>query len=122
METRNVSNLVRKLYGAYVSKERKVVEDLLGEGFTFTSPDDDHIGRAVYFERCWPNSERIKAFEIEKLVERDNEAFVRYEVETNAGDRFRNVEWLRFEDGKLREVEVYFGSLADDDDVKGRKD
>lgn len=122
METRNVSNLVRKLYGAYVSKERKVVEDLLGEGFTFTSPDDDHIGRAVYFERCWPNSERIKAFEIKKLVERDNEAFVRYEVETNAGDRFRNVEWLRFEDGKLREVEVYFGSLADDDDVKGRKD
>lgn len=34
----------------------------------------------------------------------------------------RNVEWLRFEGNKLKEVEVYFGSLADSDDVRGRND
>jgi len=33
----------------------------------------------------------------------------------------RNVEWLRFEGNKLKEVEVYFGSLADGD-ASGRND
>ena len=121
MDTRNVPDLVRKLYGAYVSKNRQVVEDLLSDDFSFTSPYDDHIGRTVYFQKCWPYSERIKAFEIEKLFDKGNEAFIRYEIETIAGDRFRNVEWMRFEGDKLQEVEVYFGSLADDD-ANGRKD
>lgn len=45
------------------------MEALLTNDFTFTSPKDDHIDLATYFARCWPNSERIKAFPIENLFE-----------------------------------------------------
>src|SRR6266536_2397944 len=29
----------------------------------FTSPLDNRINRVTYFERCWPNSERIEGFD-----------------------------------------------------------
>ena len=82
---RTVSNLVRKYYEAYERKERKVVEDLLTDDFTFTSPYDDHIDRAAYFEKCWPNSADIRAFHIESLLEDGREALVRYTIETRVG-------------------------------------
>ncbi|MGZ5118526.1 MAG: nuclear transport factor 2 family protein [Burkholderiales bacterium] len=111
MESSKVSDLVRKYFAAYESKDRKVVEDTLSDSFTFTSPYDDHIGRRTYFDRCWSNSDKIRAIHIEKLVERGDDVFVLYTCELTTGTTFRNTEYLRFEGGKLREVEVYFGSL-----------
>lgn len=52
------------------------------EDLTFTSPYDDHIDRASYFERCWPNSELVREIRIEKLFEKDGEVLLRYELET----------------------------------------
>jgi ketosteroid isomerase-like protein len=107
----NLANLIRKYYFSYESKDRKSLEDLLSDDFTFSSPLDDRISRTTYFQRCWPNSETISVFRIEKLFEKGNEAFVRYECERIAGSRFRNTEYLRIEGDKIKEVEVYFGSL-----------
>jgi ketosteroid isomerase-like protein len=104
-----IADLVRLCYAAYETKDRKSLEDLIAGDFTFSSPQDDHIDRAAYFERCWPNSERIRAITIEKLFEQGGEAFVRYRSELNNGAVFRNTELLRFKDGKLVEVDVYFG-------------
>jgi hypothetical protein len=39
-----------------------------------------------------------------------NEAFVRYLAELEDGSKFRNTEYFRIEGGKLKEVDVYFGS------------
>jgi hypothetical protein len=50
-------------YGAYVSGDRSVIEELLSSDFTFYSPADVEIDRARDFERCWPNAELIEAFE-----------------------------------------------------------
>jgi len=108
---RTVSNLVRKYYEAYERKERKVVEDLLTDDFTFTSPYDDHIDRAAYFEKCWPNSADIRAFHIESLLEDGREALVRYTLETRVGARIRNTERFRFGGTKISAIEVYFGAL-----------
>jgi ketosteroid isomerase-like protein len=105
----SVSDLVRKCFSAYELKDRQIIEDLLSDDFTFTSPLDDRIDQTEYFKRCWPNSENIRNFQIEKLFENGNEAFVRYECETKTGKKFRNTEWFRFEDGKLMEVQVFFG-------------
>ena len=105
----SVSDLVRKCFSAYELKDRRIIEDLLSDDFTFTSPLDDQIDRTEYFKRCWPNSENIRNFHIEKLFENGNEAFARYECETKAGKKFRNTEWFRFEGGKLMEVQVFFG-------------
>jgi len=102
--------LARAAYGAYVTGERQVIEDLLAEDFAFYSPPDPGIDRAAYFERCWPNSETIAAFEFVRLVEiGDGEALVTYESTKTDGRRFRNTEILAFEGDRIRRVEVYFG-------------
>ena len=67
MNTGKASDLVRKYYAAYEANDRKVVEALLSDDFRFTSPYDDHIDRATYFKKCWPNSENIRAFRIDTL-------------------------------------------------------
>lgn len=111
----NPPDLIRKYYSSYESKDRKSLEDLLSDDFTFSSPLDDRISRTTYFQRCWPNSETISVFHIEKLFAKGDEAFVRYECERIAGPKFRNTEYFRIEGDKIKEVEVYFGSLPETD-------
>ena len=101
--------LVRDCYGAYESGDRRVVERLLTDDFTFYSPADPGIDRATYFERCWPNAELIEAFEFKRLVEIGDEVFVTYEATKTDGGRFRNTEVLTFEGERIRKAEVYFG-------------
>ncbi len=105
---------IRSLFAAYMSKDRRIVEDLLADDFTFTSPYDDAIDKATYFERCWPNSERIREHVIEKIFVAGDEAFVRYLCRTNAGTEFRNTEFFRFAGDNLVEVQVYFGAAYKD--------
>lgn len=107
-----VSDLIRKCLSAYESKNRKVLEESLSDDFTFTSPLDDHIDKTAYFKRCWPNSENIRAFQIKKLFEKGNEAFVRYEGTRYDGGKFRCTEFFRIEGNRIKEVEVYFASLS----------
>jgi ketosteroid isomerase-like protein len=101
--------LARDAYGAYESGDRGVIEELLTEDFTFYSPADVGIDRATYFERCWPNSELIEAFEYKRLVEAGDEVVVTYESTRTDGSRFRNTEVLTFEGDKICRTEVYFG-------------
>ena len=101
--------LARDVYGAYKSGDRSVVEKLLSDDFTFSSPADVGIDRARYFERCWPNSKLIEDFELTRLIESGDEVVVTYESTKSDGSRFRNTEVLTFEGDKLRRAEVYFG-------------
>jgi ketosteroid isomerase-like protein len=101
--------LARDAYGAYESGDRRVIEELLTDDFTFYSPADPGIDRARYFERCWPNSELIATFEFKRLVEIGDEVLVTYESTKSDGDRFCNTEVLTFQGEKICRVEVYFG-------------
>ena len=101
--------LARDSYGAYESGDRRIIEELLSDDFTFYSPPDPGIDRATYFERCWPNSELIESFEFKRLVEAGNEVVVTYESTKSDGKRFRNTEVLTFEGDKICRAEVYFG-------------
>ena len=118
-----ITDLVRQCYATYETKDRQSLEKLIADDFSFSSPQDDHIDRATYFERCWPNSEKIRTITIEKLFEQDGEAFVRYRSELKNGEVFRNTELLTFKDGKLVEVDVYFGrtlkEAPSDDPISG---
>lgn len=111
MQTSKISDSIRKYFAAYESKDRQVVEDLLADDFTFTSPRDPEINREAYFERCWPNCWKFKTVHIEDLMEKDNEAFVLYEIEPTLGEKIRNTERIKFSGDKIQAVEVYFGSL-----------
>jgi ketosteroid isomerase-like protein len=109
-----VDEIVRRSYAAYESKDRAALEALLADNFTFTSPQDDHIDRRTYFERCWPFSDNVEYLQIEKLFAQGNEAFVRYACKRAGRAAFRNTEFFRVENGKIVEVQVFFGFTADD--------
>ncbi|MBB4228076.1 nuclear transport factor 2 family protein [Rhizobium mongolense] len=100
---------VRGLYKAYVEGRKDIVRGMLSEDFTFSSPRDDHIDRNAYFARCWPEPPPFRGMEIEFLAIDGDEAVVRYRAKKADGTAFRNMEALRFKDGKLASVEVYFG-------------
>lgn len=107
-EERNVT-VARANYEAYVSKDRWALEPLIADDFHFTSPLDNRINRATYFERCWPNSERTEGFDFIHLVPDGDRVFVTYEGIAVGGRRFRNTEILTFRGGQIIDVEVYFG-------------
>jgi ketosteroid isomerase-like protein len=104
------SDAIRRCFAAYRSKNRQAVEALLTDDFRFTSPYDDEIDRATYFEKCWPNSERIQTNVVEKIVGDGNEAFVTYRCVTKAGDEFRNTEFFTFNEDRISHISVYFGA------------
>jgi len=101
--------IARDCYGAYESGDRRAVEELLTEDFTFSSPADVGIDRETYFERCWPNSELTKAFDFKRLVEDGDDVLVTYECTRTDGTRFRNTEVLTFRGDMICRTEVYFG-------------
>jgi len=103
---------VRGLFAAYLANRKDEVSDMLTEDFTFSSPRDDHIDKATYFERCWPQPPAFHAIHIERVSLEDNEALVRYRAEKLDGGAFRNVEVIRFHGDRIASVEVYFGRDA----------
>lgn len=114
MPKRSKADLIRGYFDAFKRKDREFMEKALAEDFTFTSPYDDAIDRAAYFERCWPNSDLIAQHEIEKIFEGDEEAFALYRAVTVDGKEFRNTEFFRFRGGLLASVQVFFGAAYRD--------
>jgi len=106
----DVSKLVRKIFDTYRTGDKQALEALLSDDFTFTSPRDNHIDRAAYFERCWPNRDKIRSRHIEDVFVEGNAAFVRYQRELTNGAIFRNTEYMRVDGPHIKEVEVYFGA------------
>ena len=101
--------LARRSYLAYETGDRRAIEELLTDDFTFYSPADVGIGRERYFERCWPNAELIESFEFKRLVEAGDEVVVTYESTKTDGNSFRNTEVLTFRGERICKAEVYFG-------------
>lgn len=114
MEEPDNGMVVRAIFEAFRMKDRNAAEALLAEDFTFTSPYDDAIDKAAYFERCWPNSRVILKHVIERTFIEGDEAFVTYKAVTNDGREFRNTEFFTLAGGRIRSVDVYFGATYKD--------
>lgn len=116
------SKIVRRCFGAYRTRQRAMIEECLAEDFTFTSPYDDAIDKAAYFERCWPSGlDYIHSHEIEKICESGEHAFVLYKCATADGREFRNTEHFTFVGGKVRAINVYFGATYKDGAFLGQQ-
>jgi ketosteroid isomerase-like protein len=102
-------DIVRQSFRAYETGDRALVESLLAEDFTFSSPADVAIDRARYFERCWPNAGSLASFAFTRMIESGDEVVVTYEAERVDGSRFRNTEVHTVVAGQVTSVEVYFG-------------
>lgn len=101
--------IARASYEAYASKDRAQIEALIADDFHFTSPLDNRIDRATYFARCWPNSETSESFDFINLVADGDRVFVTYEGRSKQGHSSRNTEIVTVREGKITDVEVYFG-------------
>ena len=105
----------KSYYRAYERHDPGFVAGELADGFTFTSPFDDHIDRDAYFRRCWPVTPLHHRFNFVAVAQDGNRVMVVYDAELKRPNeahpdmRFRNSEMLTFESGRLKSVEVFFG-------------
>ena len=110
MSDRSKAGIIRAIFAAYLSSDRKAVEDALTDDFHFTSPYDDEIDKATYFARCWRNTDWIERHEIERIFVEGDEALVTYKCLAKGGKNFRNTEFFSFEGDKIKRIDVYFGA------------
>ena len=101
---------VRAAFDAYLTQDRDRAVQLFADDLAFTSPQDDHIDKAAYLERCFPTADRLTSQEILELVSAGPDGvFVLYEYELKTGERHRNTEFITVRDGQIVEVQVFFG-------------
>ncbi len=101
---------VRSCFASYLAQDRHRAEQLIASDFVFTSPRDDHIGRAAYFERCFPTADRFRSQRLLQVVPGEgDDVLVMYEYELLNGETYRNTEVITVRDGQITEVQVFFG-------------
>ena len=103
-------DVVRRNLAAYIEGDRATAESLIAEDFVFTSPQDDRIDRAAFFERCFPTSDRFASQELQRIASTGDDVFIMYEYQLReTGERYRNTELLTVRDGLIVEAQVFFG-------------
>jgi ketosteroid isomerase-like protein len=110
MAVTSKADLIRAFFAAYISNDRKAVEDAFTEDFRFTTPYDDNIDKATYFDRCWTNGDWIARQTLEKILVEDDCAFVTYQCVAKDGKNFRNTEFFTFDGDRIKRIDVYFGA------------
>jgi SnoaL-like domain len=114
--------MIRAYYAAYEKKDWHMLELILADGFTFTSPaGDNHIDLKLYKERCWPNAYKTKRFDLENIIIDGDVAYVTYNGWTTDGRLFRNTERFKFKEGKIKENECFFGTGVSFPNNEGKK-
>ncbi len=104
------ADTVRAAFAAYLTQDRAAAESLLADDFRFTSPQDDHIDKAAFLQRCFPTADRLTSQELLHAVDLPGgDVFVMYEYVLKAGGRYRNTEVSTVRDAKLVETQVFFG-------------
>ena len=104
------TDVVRAAFEAYLAQDRPAMERLLAGDFVFTSPQDDHIGKSEFLQRCFPTAGRFKSQEIKELTGTgDDGVFLMYEYELTTGERYRNAELSTVRNGQIAATEVFFG-------------
>jgi hypothetical protein len=106
MSVDHTARMIRGIFAAYLSNDRAAVENALTDDFRFTSPYDDRIDKATYFERCWRNADWIERHDLEKIFVQGDEAFATCNCVAKSG----NSEFFTFEGDKVKRIEVYFGA------------
>ncbi len=105
--------VIRKWYKAWEKKDMDwgPFDAILADDFTFSSTDgNDHISKAAFKKNCWDNQIAfVKESDLEVVMVKGDEAFVKYLCHTMNGKSFRNVEYLRLRNQRIEEIQCYFG-------------
>lgn len=104
------TDIVRAYFHSYLVHDRESAERLIADDLVFTSPQDGRIDRAAFFERCFPTADRLREQRLlEAVPARGDGVFVLYEYELLTGQRHRNAEFITVRDGRIAQIQVFFG-------------
>lgn len=109
----STTDVVRASFEAYRAQDLRAAERLLAEDLVFTSPQDDHIDRTAFLERCFPTASRFTEQTIVELAPAgETGVLLLYEYELENGERYRNTEHHTVRDGRIVEIQVFFGGIV----------
>jgi hypothetical protein len=101
--------IIKAWYTAWQTEDWNLMTQILADGFTFSSPLDDHIKINAVKERCWPNAGKIKSVDVQQLIMNGDAVFVVANGYNNDGKFFRNCDYFMLKDGKIIAYECFFG-------------
>ena len=107
----NAPNLtaVKGWYNAWLNKDWNSLTQVLADGFTFSSPLDDHINTKTVKERCWSNAYKMERADVEQVIVNGDNAIVIATGWTTGGKSFRNCDYFKLQNGKIMAYECFFG-------------
>ena len=109
LENTPKGKIIKAWYTAFVKKDWNSMQQILADGFTFSSPVDDHISVQAFKDRCWPNAYKIKRIDVDKVVINGDQAVVITNGWTMTGKLFRNSDYFKLKGGKITAYECFFG-------------
>ena len=81
--------VVQACLESYIAQDRLTAERLIADDYVFTSPQDDHIDRVAFFERCFPTAHRFRSQRILHLLPAEGDDFL-YRIKSN-GEAYERV-------------------------------
>jgi hypothetical protein len=104
------SEVVRSQFEAYREQDARSAERLLDDALRFTSPQDDHIDKRTFMERCFPTADRFVRQEIRQISEvAPGLVVLCYVYQLQDGTTHSNIELITVDSGRITEIRVYFG-------------
>jgi len=101
--------IVKAWYTAWEKNDWNTMTQILADGFTFSSPLDDHIKINAVKEKCWPNAGKIQTVDVKQLIMKGDAVFVIANGYNTDGKLFRNCDYFTIKDGKISAYECFFG-------------
>lgn len=102
--------VVRAMFATYAARDLPAAQRLLADDLVFTSPQDDHLDRATYLDRCFPTADRFASQTLLHVAEvGGDDVAVLYEYVLKDGSTWRNAEVITVRDGRIHEIQVFFG-------------
>ena len=103
--------VVCALQAAFDTQDAATADRLLADDFVFTSPQDDHLGKAEWMRVCFPTAAHFSGrsmLAVEALGPDDVVAYYEYTV-AESGERYRNAEVLTVRGDQVAQTRVFFG-------------
>ena len=109
LESTPNGKIIKAWYTAWEKNDWNTMTQILADGFTFSSPLDDHIKINAVKEKCWPNAGRIRKVDVQQLIMNGDAVFVIANGYTTEGKFIRNCDYFTIKDGKISAYECFFG-------------
>ena len=102
---------VKAYYSGFENHDWNEVASQLADGFTFTTPINDHISIKEFKDSCWGTNRYFKNVSFLKMMESGNDLMLLVEINTTDNKVVRNVDIYNFNSaGKIQSIEVFFGA------------